>query len=107
MNDLIIIDPCYIKSIKDSTGATRFDGLRCVKVLHDGDDGIYNVYYLNPDKTRMDFGCVGVDSGRIWVMQAEFGKLEIETQSGYLGEQVIRVHDAWDKKQINRIKCNY
>lgn len=74
-NDLLIIDPCYIKSVKNS-GEDRFDGLKCVKTLHEGDDGEYSVAV--EDRA---IGFCGVDSGRIWVLRAEFD-IEVELDNG-------------------------
>lgn len=65
-NDLLVIDPCYIKSVKDDSGELRFDALKCVKTLHEGDDGSYVI--SAGDTVEL----LGVDSGRIWVLRAEF-----------------------------------
>ena len=85
-NDLLICDPGYIKSVKNC-GEPRFDALRCVEVLHDGDDGVY------PIQTPSDCYYLGVDSGRIWKMIAEFG-CEVEVDSGLSGHLIVRRDDA-------------
>lgn len=83
--DLLVCDPCYIKGVKCG-GENRFDALKCVETLHDGDDGEYGV------KTAGGTHYLGVDSGRIWVMQAEFG-CEVEIDSGLSGHLVIKQND--------------
>lgn len=80
--DVLVCDPCYIKSVK-SDGEDRFDALKCVHTLHDGDDGEYGV------KTTSGTHYLGVDSGRIWIMRAEFG-CEVEIDSGISGHLVIK-----------------
>lgn len=93
--DLLICDPGYIKSVACS-GEPRFDALRCVEVLHDGDDGEY------PIETASGCHWLGVDSGRIWKMQAEFG-CEVEIDSGLSGHLVIRKGDKdWGERIIKR-----
>lgn len=72
--DLLIIDPCYIKHVEDE----RYDALKLVKVLHEGDDGEYEI--STPDKKAL----LGVDSGRIWVLQAEFG-FSVDIDAGLSG----------------------
>lgn len=66
--DLLIIDPGYIKDVWLEFGGKmqRFDALKCVKTLHDGDDGDYLI------SVNGDIKELGVDSGRIWVLRAEF-----------------------------------
>lgn len=81
--DLLIIDPCYIKNVK-SCGEDRFDGLKCVKTLYEGDDGMYNVFI---GETKV--GEIGVDSGRIWALQAEFD-IDVEVDSGFSGEILFK-----------------
>lgn len=76
-NDLLVIDPCYIKSVKlKGTDEQRFDGLKCVKTLHEGDDGEYAVVV----KDRA-IGFCGVDSGRIWALKADFN-IDVELDNG-------------------------
>lgn len=70
--DIIIVDPCYIKSVKDGSGKFRFDALKHVKTLHDGDDGEYPITYTDADGEQTT-EWLDVDSGRIWMMQADFG----------------------------------
>lgn len=66
--DTLIVDPCYIKNVYVNLGGqARFDALKLEKVLHDGDDGEFEVEYA--DKSFV----LGVDSGRIWALKAEFG----------------------------------
>lgn len=79
LGDLLVIDPGYIKNVSDGVDS-RFDALRCVRVLHEGDDGGYTISVNNKDYFE-----VGVDSGRIWVLEAEFScKVEIEAgMSGF------------------------
>lgn len=67
--DLLIIDPCYIKRVGiywNSEYEERFDALKHVKTLLEGDDGYY---FININGNRHK---LGVDSGRIWILQAEF-----------------------------------
>ncbi len=89
--DLLICDPCYIKGVK-CRGENRFDALKCVETLHDGDDGCY-VVKVGDKETEL-----GVDSGRIWVLQVEFG-CEVEIDSGLSGHIVIKKDDPnWGKE---------
>lgn len=83
--DKIIVDPCYIKSVK-SHGDLRFDALRTTQVLHDGGDGEFPVN-ANGKKYWL-----GVDSGRIWELTAEFS-CDIEVDSGFSGHVIIRTDD--------------
>lgn len=80
--DILIVDPCYIKTVWTEWGGEkeiRFDLLRCEKVLHEGDDGEFPVKYNG--ETRY----LGVDSGRLWKMVADFdGYVELDAGlSGY------------------------
>lgn len=79
--DLLVVDPCYIKDIT-TLGEQRFDALRLVRVLHDGDDGVFLYHY---DNEPFD---LGVDSGRVWALQAEF-ECEATLDAGYSGYKVI------------------
>lgn len=85
--DRLIVDPCYIKTIWTEFGENqkevRFDMLRCEKVLHSGDDGEFPVEYNG--ETRY----LGVDSGRIWQMVAEFDGF-VEIDAGFSGYWLIR-----------------
>ena len=63
-NDILVCDPCYIKSV-ESNGVARFDALKLVKEFSKG-DGDY------PVKVGDEVVILPVDSGRIWVMCAEF-----------------------------------
>lgn len=86
MGDRIICDPCYIKTVWtewNDEKDVRFDLLRCEKVLHDGDDGCFDVEYNG--KTN----ALGVDSGRIWQMVADFGGY-VEIDAGMSGYWLIR-----------------
>lgn len=95
-NDCLIIDPCYVKQVT-SCGNPRFDALRCVKVLHEGSDGCYGVE-LN---SKLDWkGFICVDSGRIWVLKAEFD-CEVEKDSG--GSGFIKISGMSDG-DIEKIK---
>lgn len=88
----LICDPGYIKKVSYA-GELRFDALRCVKVLHEGDDGIYEV--ITPYFSRY----LGVDSGRIWVMRAEFD-CEVEEDSGFSGYMKIPEKYSWEEFKI-------
>lgn len=81
--DRIVIDPCYIKGVV-SSGKARFDALRCDKVLFEGSDGEYDVIASNGELYSL-----GVDSGRIWELVAEF-ECEVEIDSGLSGHAVIK-----------------
>lgn len=87
MGDVLIVDPCYIKNAGTVWGEKdiepRFDLLRCEKVLHDGDDGEFPVEYNG--ETRY----LGVDSGRIWQMVAEF-EGTVELDAGFSGYWFIK-----------------
>ena len=93
--DYLVCDPCYIKSVKCG-GEYRFDALRCERVLHDGDDGEYRIVGQNGDDAYL-----GVDSGRIWVMQAEFG-VEVEMDAGLSGFMVFAA-SAENARTIERL----
>lgn len=80
--DYLVCDPCYIKEVR-SGERTRFDALRCIEVLHDGDDVETRVEWRGQE------AWLGVDSGRIWAMQAEFD-CEIDIDSGLSGHLVVR-----------------
>lgn len=77
----LVCDPCYIKQVK-CAGENRFDALKHVKTLHEGDDGCFEVRF------RGEKALLGVDSGRIWVMVAEFD-CEVEIDSGLSGHLVL------------------
>ena len=82
--DTLIVDPCYIKNVSDSLGGqARFDALKLEKVLHDGDDGVFEINYDGKNYT------LGVDSGRIWAMRAEF-ECSVTLGAGYSGFATIR-----------------
>ena len=86
MGDLLIVDPGYIRSVKGDFGGPdeeRFDGLKHVKTLHEGDDGEYEIYHRD---TKL--GSLGVDSGRIWVLKAEF-EIVVDVDSGLSGYFLI------------------
>lgn len=85
--DYLVIDPCYIKSIQQSTGQPRFDGLRLIKAFDTG-DGVFSVYVKNTLADR-----IGVDSGRIWVLKAEFDVF-VEIDSGCSGSIVVKSKDG-------------
>lgn len=94
-NDLLIIDPCYIKHIKND----RFDSLKHIKTIHEGDDGEYDIYVDGKFEDSL-----GVDSGRIWVIQAEFNT-EIEVDAGFSGYITIETEHCKDmNKLIESIK---
>lgn len=64
--DILIIDPCYINNVSlDIGGQAKFDLLKLEKVLHEGDDGQFEVGYKGHKFN------LGADSGRIWAMSAE------------------------------------
>lgn len=75
--DLLVIDPCYIKHIENE----RYDALKLVKVLHEGDDGEYLISVPSED---VKGSMLGVDSGRIWVLQAEFD-FSVDIDAGLSG----------------------
>lgn len=76
--DLLIIDPCYIKHVEDE----RYDMLKLEKVVYEGSDGLIGV---SIDGLPIE---LGVDSGRIWAMRAEFNG-EVEVDAGLSGYHVI------------------
>lgn len=82
--DALICDPGYIKNVQFG-GEPRFDALRCDKVLFEGDDGCYTI------ETSENRYLLGVDSGRIWVMTAEFG-CEVELDAGLSGYIVLKAN---------------
>lgn len=90
--DTLIVDPCYIKNVTDSAGDARFDALKHVKTLHDGDDGEYPITYVTDDGEEYT-EWLGVDSGRIWMLQAEFD-CDVEIDAGYSNYIVGRIVDA-------------
>lgn len=83
--DYLIVDPGYIKKVTDGIDL-RFDALKCVKTLWEGDDGVYRV--CNEKGLLKE---LGVDSGRIWILQAEFD-CEVEIDCGL--SDYILVSDA-------------
>lgn len=85
--DGIVIDPCYIKLVNDGFGGNniRFDALKLEKVLHEGDDGSFLVEIEGGGEIEE----VGCDSGRIWLMTAEFD-CEVTVDSGLSGHIVLR-----------------
>lgn len=84
----LIIDPCYIKKVTDGSDI-RYDALKLIKSW-DVDDGAYElVYSVDMEDERLSCsGELGVDSGRIWLLRAEFD-CEVETDSGFSGELVV------------------
>lgn len=106
-NDLLVIDPCYIKRVKEPIAyrngegydyKDRFDGLKCVRTLLEGDDGDYEIYHCR-GKDIDYLGTIGVDSGRIWVLKAEFN-IEVDIDSGMSGE--VHIHD--EQGQIDPVR---
>lgn len=93
--DILIIDPCYIKRVHFD-GEDRFDALKCVKTLHDGDDGEFIVC-----AGGWSIGEIGVDSGRIWVLQAEFG-CTVDVDSGLSGEVHIKFGELVEHGQAEK-----
>lgn len=77
--DKITLDPCYVKSVKDDIGDMRFDALKHIKTLHDGDDGVFDITVDSGQSAPL-----GVDSGRIWTSQVEF-PVEVEVEAGLSG----------------------
>lgn len=106
-NDLLVIDPCYIKRVKMPIAYSkdtdsydyedRFDGLKCVRTLLEGDDGFYEIYC-----SKDYLGSIGVDSGRIWVLKAEFD-VDVDVESGMSG--VIHIHDEMWAADIATLKA--
>lgn len=83
--DRLIIDPCYIKFVKSTNGNTpRFDALRTERVLWDGEDGEFEIRH----EDEGSFGSIGADSGRIWIMKAEFD-ITVDVGSGFSGHKVL------------------
>lgn len=79
--EVLVCDPGYIKGVWCYWGEEkepRFDALKLEKVLHDGDDGYFMVSV--GDKAVE----LGVDSGRIWAMRAEFD-VEVDIDAGLSG----------------------
>lgn len=101
--DLLIIDPGYIKEVRTTfcdITEPRFDALKLVKELHSGDDGEYEI------RTSDGSHFLGVDSGRIWELSAEF-ECEVEVDSGLSGYIVIRTTDnAWGN-DIEKVEGEY
>ena len=97
--DKLIVDPCYIKQVYargDTKKDPRYDALKLVKVVHDGDDGTY------PVGNSKTWCYLGVDSGRIWVLQAEFD-IEVVLDSGASGSMIVRrASESWDE-EISKI----
>lgn len=93
--DILIIDPCYIKHVSFD-GEDRFDVLKCVKTLHDGDDGEFAVH-----SNGWSIGEIGVDSGRIWVLQAELG-CTVAVDSGLSGEVHIKFGELVKSEQAEK-----
>lgn len=105
--DWLIIDPCYIKGVYEQgeTSYARYDGLRCVRVIHDGDDGMFDIDIKPTNGVPADYVYttitptstldLGVDSGRIWLLKAEF-PVTVVTSSGYSGEIAIKNPDKHD-----------
>lgn len=87
--ELLVVDPCYIKNVSDGIDS-RFDALKLERVLHDGDDGEYAVKY-NCSGDDWTTTYLGVDSGRLWVLRAEFD-CEVEIDSGFSGHLVLPEH---------------
>lgn len=84
--DILICDCGYIKEVScewNGEKELRFDGLKLIKVLHEGDDGVYSV------RAGSKTADLGVDSGRIWAMMAEF-EIEVEIDSGLSGYLVVK-----------------
>lgn len=84
--DILVTDPCYIKNVAYADKA-RFDALKLINTLHEGDDGCYifklRTHIGTPDEdTRLIE--LGVDSGRVWVLQAEF-ECTVTMDSGLSG----------------------
>lgn len=74
-DQILIVDPCYIKSVKDSWGDNRYDALALGKVWS-VDDGSYSLVI----EGVCEYEPLEVDSGRIWAVYAEFD-CEIELSS--------------------------
>lgn len=88
--DILVCDPGYIKNVSCTYGDTkekRFDALKLIEVLHEGDDGEYEIETADGAKF------LGVDSGRIWKLMAEFD-CEVLIDSGLSGYIVARKGSA-------------
>ena len=85
--DILVMDCGYIDGVYGTYGGVReprFDALKHVKTLHSGDDGCYAIWQ---GKNRL--GELGVDSGRIWAMVAEFD-CDVDVDCGLSGFILIK-----------------
>lgn len=99
--DILIVDPCYIKAVYGDYGDRkdpRFDGLKCAKTLWEGDDGVYII--MNGDKKLC---CLGVDSGRIWALTAEFD-IRVDVDSGFSGEYILSVEEKNVEATLEKLR---
>ena len=67
--EILIIDPCYIVEVFDTSHTRRYDALKLVKEKNTNGDGIFDLR-SNPENDIIK--SLSVDSGRIWALQAEF-----------------------------------
>lgn len=87
--DILICDCGYIKEVScewNGEKELRFDALKLIKVLHEGDDGVYTV------RAGSKTADLGVDSGRIWAMRAEF-ECQVVLDSGLSGYMITDTTD--------------
>lgn len=76
--EMLVVDPGYIRDVKDRYGEPRFDALKHVKTVSEAGDGLYLVKV--GDKKHE----LGVDSGRLWILKAEFD-CDVTIDAGYSG----------------------
>lgn len=86
IGDTLIADPCYIKEVSYAD-EPRYDALKHIQTLHEGDDGEFPVKLDNGETIYL-----GVDSGRIWKMVAEF-ECVVKIDAGFSGYKLIRKGD--------------
>lgn len=99
--DILIVDACYIKGVYGDYGdrnEPRFDGLKCAKTLWEGDDGVYTI--MNGDK---ELCRLGVDSGRIWALTAEF-EIRVDIDSGFSGEYILSVGEKNVEATLKKLR---
>ena len=110
-DDLLIVDPCYIKSIK-CKGRNGYDALRCVKVFYGEPETQHYIlngfdinslpewakkYLVEKDTpyiwpksfSKKLIGTLGMSSGRIWVMHAEYD-VNVKIDSGLDGGCLLK-----------------
>mgnify|MGYP004448004499 CR=1 FL=1 len=98
--ELLVVDPCYIKCVSDGKD-DRYDALKHIKTIHEGDDGYYDIIY-NDAEGNSQVISLGVDSGRLWVTKAEFGcEVEVCTAPGYTYAKLPKDTDTSSINKFN------